>query len=863
MGRNDLSYAVQQTVDGGYILAGYTMPASGPSDAFMIKTDPAGVSSWIKLYGGLGIDHAFSVQQLTDGGYILVGSSNSFGDGDFDVFIVRTDPSGSVMWTKVCGGLSGDFGYSVRQTEDLGFIIAGATSSFGAGGYDVYSIKLDATGALVWSRSYGGTEDDLGNAASQAIDGGYVIAGTTFSFGKGGSDAYLIKTDCVGSSGCHDGATATVSNWCTSFIPPPPPVWTVTSAGTAISPTPVIGSGGSTVTTLCNCIEPQQPDSIIMSGGFEKVCPGDIRTYTIPPVTHATSYTWSIPAGASITSGAGTNSVTIAYTVAFTASGTLEVFAFNSCGSSPPRVLSIEINTPAKPGSITGPANAVCPGTTKTYSVPLTVGVTYNWTAPANASISSGQGSNTVTVTYNGTFTSGTLSVTATNGCGSSDVRSKTINSVPVKPGTISGPATGVCPGTTKTYSVPFVNGVTWLWTPPFNASIASGQGTNTITVDYNISFSSGALSVIASNACGNSIASTLSVKSIPSTPGTISGPASEVCANTTKTYTVPFVSGVSWAWNPPAGSTIAGGQGSNTVTIDFGPAFLSGAVSVTASNACGTSAAKTLPVKSVPSAPGAISGPSTAVCAGTSQTYSVSFVTGITWTWTPPANASIAGGQGTNTVTVDFNSSFVSGSLKVVAVNSCGSSVLKSLTIKSKPAYPGAISGDPTPCSGSSETYSIAAIPGAVSYVWTVPSGSSITAGQGTTAVSVNIGTISGNIKVKGVNACGNGSAKSLALSVQGCTRTETKIWNAAEELNIYPNPASDEIELEFSASIAEDFNVQILDLSGRGLLKINSRGIKGINYLKMDVSTFAKGLYILKFSSSTKTAERRIIIQ
>ncbi len=862
LGRVDLAYAVQQTDDGGYIIAGYTAPASGPADAFLIKTDPAGAVAWIKLFGGAGIDHAVSVQQLTDGGYVLAGSSNSFGSGDFDVFIVRTDSSGTVMWTKVCGGLSDDFSYSVRQTSDLGFIIAGKTSSFGAGGTDVYAIKLDASGVLVWSRAYGGVADDAGNASSQAKDGGYVIAGTTFSFGAGGSDSYLIKTDCMGSSGCHESASATVSNWCTGALALPP-VWSVTSAGTPISPAPVIGSGGSTITIICDCIIPEQPDSITGTGGIAKVCPGDTRTYTVPPVTHAASYTWSVPAGASITSGAGTNTVTIMYSLGFTASGTLEVVAVNSCGSSPASSIFIEMNTPEQPGSVTGPASAVCPGTTKNYSVPSVPGVTYNWTAPANASIISGQGSNSVTVTFGGSFTSGTLSVTAVNGCGSSMTRTRTIKSVPTKPGTISGPSAAVCPGTTKTYSVPFVSGVTWTWTAPFNASIAGGQGTNSVTVNYNISFASGTIAVIAANACGSSNARTLSVKSIPSIPGVISGPASEVCAGTTKTYSIPFVGGVTWAWNPPAGASIAGGQGSNTVNIDFSPSFLSGAVSVTAVNACGSSSARTLSIQSVPATPGAISGPSTAVCAGTTQTYSVPFVSGLSWTWTPPPNAGISGGQGTNSVTVDFNNSFVSGSLKVVAVNSCGNSVLKSLSVKSKPDFPGTIAGNTSPCEGSVQTYSIAAVPGAVSCLWTVPAGSTITSGQGTTTVTVSVGSVSGNIKVKGVNACGNGTAKSLALSVTVCTRSETNNRGPSADLKIFPNPASEELVLEYRTSRTEEFKLQLLDLSGRVILRYYSKATKGVNRMKYDVSMFAKGVYILQLISSSKTAEQRIIIQ
>jgi hypothetical protein len=196
---DDSVYSVQQTSDGGYIVAGSTYSfGAGSWDIFLMKTDANGNIQWAKTYGGTGDDVAFSVQQTSDGGYIVAGGTSSFGAGSWDIFLIKTDANGNIQWAKTYGGTDWDLATSVQQTSDGGYIVASEIRSFGAGSWDIFLMKTDANGNIQWAKTYGGTDVDAALSVQQTSDGGYILAGLTWSFGAGERDIFLINTDANG-----------------------------------------------------------------------------------------------------------------------------------------------------------------------------------------------------------------------------------------------------------------------------------------------------------------------------------------------------------------------------------------------------------------------------------------------------------------------------------------------------------------------------------------------------------------------------------------------------------------------------------------------------------------------------------------
>jgi hypothetical protein len=398
---------------------------------------------------------------------------------------------------------------------------------------------------------------------------------------------------------------------------------------------------------------------------------------------------------------------------------------------------------------------------------------TFNWTAPA---------AGTGTVTFYASFARGTGSPTK--------LSTLLVNegaSPPAAAGPISGPAT-VCLGSTVSYSVGTISGATsYVWSVPAGASIVSGSGTTSISVNFGAGASSGNVSVYGSNTAGNGTPSNLAVSVI-----TLPAPASAItglttpCQGSNQEYFVVNSSGVTFTWTVPSGSTIASGQGTNVLHVILGPN--SGNIEVVPSNLCGSGTGSSLPVtvSPLPAQPGSINGPGSA-CSGSNVTFSVGNVSGITYTWFVPSGCVITSGQGTNTIDVTVGSA--SGNVEVVPSNSCGNGPGRSLplTVNSAPVQPAPISGLSTPCEGTEQVYSVDYVAGCT-YNWIVPSSYTITGGTGTNTIHVMVGVIAGNIEVIAANSCGTSPGQSMMITPQSLPGAAASITG----LTTIPSPVT-----------------------------------------------------------------------
>ncbi|MCP4632990.1 MAG: T9SS type A sorting domain-containing protein [candidate division Zixibacteria bacterium] len=190
---------IQLTSDGGYILAGYKRFPNG-LDAWLVKTDENGDPLWTRTYGGDDSDAATGIDVTEDGGFIICGGTESYGHGERDLWLIKTDSEGNTIWSKTLGGSQQDEGYFAFQTSDGGYVASGQTYSFGAGESDIYLIRLDPNGDTLWTRTYGGNDEEWGGNLVQCDDGNFLLVGFSGSFGSGTGDVWLLKIqwDLVG-----------------------------------------------------------------------------------------------------------------------------------------------------------------------------------------------------------------------------------------------------------------------------------------------------------------------------------------------------------------------------------------------------------------------------------------------------------------------------------------------------------------------------------------------------------------------------------------------------------------------------------------------------------------------------------------
>jgi hypothetical protein len=283
-GGTDLEWgsSISQTSDGGYIIAGNTESfGAGMEDYYLLKINSNGDTIWTKTYGGTGSDYGAAVLQASDQGFVMTGWTYSFGMGESDVWLVKTDTIGNIEWTKTYGGTEHEMAHSMQKTYDNCYVITGASGEWFS--RDVYLIKIDTLGDTLWTRRYGGTGIDIARFVQQNSDSGYIIVGSSESFGAGSSDLYLLRTNQLGDtlwtrtfgSADYDIGTAVMQTSEGGFL----------AAGFAETPTGYtdiylvkIDENGDSIWTksygaqyydFCNAIISLNNDEFVIAGGSE------------------------------------------------------------------------------------------------------------------------------------------------------------------------------------------------------------------------------------------------------------------------------------------------------------------------------------------------------------------------------------------------------------------------------------------------------------------------------------------------------------------------------------------------------------------------------------------------------------------
>lgn len=610
--------------------------------------------------------------------------------------------------------------------------------------------------------------------------------------------------------------------------------------------------------------------SLTTISGPAGVCPGQSQQYTVATVTNAISYTWFLPPGAKISGQnpytSSSNTVTVDFGPLYSSPGNICVYATNGCATIGPLCKTLgSQGAPSGASNISG-SNYACPGDVVTYSVAAITNVTFVWVPPTGGTVTSGQGTPTATVTYGAGFNGGNICVTVNNGCASSASRCMTLyNSKPKTPAPIVGNDI-VCSGQSSSYSTGPGSAApvtSYTWVAPTGSTI-SGQGTANATITFPANFSSGDITVKANNGCGSSSVRILKVRSQPDVPGAISGLDAGICNGTTN-YTVNQQTNVvAYNWTVTGAASIANGQGTTNVDINYLPTFTTGKICVTATNQCTTggprclnltntvridqspvdfetcsssdamftvaasgmnlnyqwrrngvdlvngpnvigadddtlivsqanntvagtydvvvstncnsqktSATSQLLIKEVPAAPGDISGVRSTTCPGTTGVvYSVPLQPDATsYLWMHGQGVTVDNGQGSEMVSLSFDSTINSGyRVYVFAENECGLSLDSSVSwTRYRISYPTVI-GPAKVCENlAGVNYSSAYITGADSFTWTAPPGATVVSGQGNDSIVIDYGPTytGGNVTVTASNLCMTTPVKSYATSI------------------------------------------------------------------------------------------------
>lgn len=570
-------------------------------------------------------------------------------------------------------------------------------------------------------------------------------------------------------------------------------------------------------------------------------------TYSIASVVNATNYLWTVPAGVTIVSGQGTNTLVVRFATTYISGGILSVVAKNDCGNtSIASTKTILKTTIATPSLVSGPANAcLYLDDVAIYTTPQVSNVdSYLWSVRDTATITSGQGTNTIEVYFPVAVNRDTISVVAKGACFTSAAKVLSITTTrPGNPSVLTG-SVDVCAkigannvSDTVIYKTRILaNTSAYRWTVPANVNIVGGNGSNTITtsdtalvVTFNSAFVSGNISVQAFAPCGLSLSSkSLTVyKRVAATPSTVAetfnGTAAaipaktSVCGLTTATYRIRKVTyATAYTWSMRNGSlatiTSLNGAGANdtAVTVTFLSGYTRDTLQVQSITPCSISAAK-ITVLSAILAPPAVSNitastGNTTPCIGDVVSYTASSLAPTTsqsavavYRWTRPNFTTITSASAdSSTITLSFNTGFTGGNLIASTRSACGiSGSSRTLALQYLPPTPTSITSSTASynfCWGSQATFTaVVPVPSssqraASVYRWTIPNNSVIIAAAADSSsitLQFNTGYTGGNLIVRGQTLCGaQGSTKTQALTRTGCPTGTRNLYTKGENM-------------------------------------------------------------------------------
>jgi hypothetical protein len=666
-------------------------------------------------WGGSSTSNIISATASGGSGNITIIANNACGSSAAQILAVTVNPLPSTP-----GAISGNI--SVCQNSSNTYSVAAVV---GATSYN-------------WTKPVGW----LGASATNIINttassnSGFVTVSASNACGTSAAASLSVTVNLVPFISVNSGSICNGNSF--TMIPGGASTYTFFPAGPVVSP--VVNTTYSVMgTSTAGCVgsntaissvtvnnTPATPGAI---SGSITICSGSSNTYSVAVVAGATSYIWTKPGG-----WTGVSTTNIINTTASSTSGLVSVSASNACGTSAAQTLSVTVNPiPATPGAISGNIT-ICSGSSNQYSVAPVGGATsYVWTKPGGWT----GVSTTNVINTTASSTSGFVTVTASNACGTSAAAtlSVTVNTPPASPGAISGSVT-LCSGQSSNYSVAPVSGASsYIWNLP-----AGWSGASITNIINGTCGNSGNISVMASNACGNSAAQNLAVTVNTSPTLAIAGGGTTICSGAVVTMTASGATSYSWS------------TGALTNTVSDAPLGTTSYTVIGTSSGCSAALTTIIFVNTTPlvtanaSSQNICSGSTVVLTGGGANTYTWSggVTDGVSFSPVSTANYTVTGSS----------------------IAGCTNTAAITVTVTNIPSTPSSIVGPTSICAGAPSTiYSVTPDPNASSFVWTLPGG--WLGSSGTNTISTTPGINGGNISVTASNFCGTSSQQTLSVSV------------------------------------------------------------------------------------------------